>query len=225
MSPTPTSRRRAQAGFTLAGLLVILTVMSVFIAYTVPRQWSIAMKRDRERQTIFVMRQYARAIMEWQKRHGGLPTSIDQLKDARSPRLIRGPKGELLDPLTGKLDWILVPPQAAQQGVPQGAPQSPWARDTSGRYTMGGGGNTQTNPNTATSASPNTPNPNTPTGATASPRDYKGPFVGVRPAATGASYMALNGAEKYEDWIYTVQDLQNEINARAQAMQISAQWK
>jgi type II secretory pathway pseudopilin PulG len=228
MSRTTSSER----GFTLAGLLIILTVMSVFIAYTVPRQWSIAVKRDRERQTIFAMRQYARAIMEWQKRHGGLPTSLDQLKEARAPRLVRGPNAELVDPLTGKVDWILVPPQAVQTGAPVaggGVARSPWLTDTSGQYTHttpgGGGTATSTTGTTSATDTTGTANPNTPTGAAASPRDYKGPFVGVRPAATGASYLALNGAEKYEEWIYTVQDLQNEINARNMSMTIASQWK
>ena len=93
----------AESGFTLAGLIVILTIIAVFIAYTVPEQWSKIMQRERERQTIFVMKQYARTIHEWQAKHGGgFPTSMDQIKEARLPRMVRGPKGELLDPLTGK---------------------------------------------------------------------------------------------------------------------------
>lgn len=218
--------RKSEGGFTLAGLLVAMTVLMIFIAYTVPKQWSLALQRDRERQTIFVMRSYARAIMEWQRRHGGLPTSLDQLKEARSPRLVRGPTGELTDPLTGKVDWILVPPQAVQnngqmananqQQQQQPGPRSVWTNPaaqtgTGGpQYTMGNGNNT------------GTPNPNSATGQAASPRDYKGPFVGVRPAKTGQAYLMLNGSDKYEEWTYTVQDLQNEINARNMAMQ---NWK
>jgi hypothetical protein len=47
-----------------------------------------------------------------------------------------------------------------------------------------------------------------------SPKDYVGPFVGVRPNATGKSFIALNGAEDYSEWVYTVQDLQREIQLR-----------
>jgi type II secretory pathway pseudopilin PulG len=185
-----------ERGFTLAGLIVIMTIISVIVAYTVPRQWSMIMQRDRERQTIFIMKQYARAIMEWQKRHGGLPTSLDQLKDARSPRYIRGPKSEYIDPLTGEVDWIMVPPGAVQQQ------QQP---------TIGGG--TVNNPPT------NTTGNNTPGGLgnfnpQASPKDYVGPFVGVRPNKTGKSMLTLNGADQYDQWSYTVIDLQNEIAIR-----------
>src|SRR3954452_14530910 len=112
-----TAKPRNQSGFTLAGVLVIMTIIAVMVAYTVPRQWSIAMKRDREKQTIFVMKQYARSITAWQLAHGGLPVTLDQLKEARSPRLVRGEKAEWVDPMTGKVDWILVPPQVAAQGV------------------------------------------------------------------------------------------------------------
>src|SRR4051812_6106093 len=113
MSRTAISKQSSdERGFTLAGLIVIMTIISIFVAYTVPRQWSMILQRDRDRQTIFIMKQYARAILEWQKRHGGLPTSLDQLKEARSPRFVRGKKGEWIDPLTGEVDWVLVPPGA-----------------------------------------------------------------------------------------------------------------
>src|SRR5207253_7296426 len=114
--------RTRESGFTLAGLIVILTIIMVFLAYTVPTQWSKLMQRDRERQTIFVMKQYARAIHEWQAKHGGLPTSLDQMKEARLPAIMRGPTGEMLDPLTGKMDWILVPPGAYTQPQPGPGP-------------------------------------------------------------------------------------------------------
>jgi hypothetical protein len=51
-----------------------------------------------------------------------------------------------------------------------------------------------------------------------SPKDYVGPFVGVRPNATGRSFIALNGAEDYSEWVYTVIDLKAEIQLRQTAM-------
>src|SRR5258708_10929560 len=75
----------SEAGFTLAALVVLLTIIAIMVAYTVPRMWSKVLQRDRDQQTLFVMKQYARAINEVQKKHG-LPISLDQLKQARSPR-------------------------------------------------------------------------------------------------------------------------------------------
>jgi type II secretory pathway pseudopilin PulG len=177
MSPTRTSD--TERGFTLAGLIVILTILLIFVTYTVTRQWSAIMQRDRERQTIFVMKQYARSINDFAKAKGN-PVKLDQIKEARLPRYIRGPKGEYIDPLTGKVDWILVPAGAVTRTVDP----------ATGKQT--------TNFNAA-----------------ASPKDYVGPFVGVRPPVTGKAYLSFNGADSYETWVYTVQDLQNEIALKA----------
>src|SRR5688572_15799323 len=82
--------RRGQEGVTLAALIVILTIIAIVIAYTVPTQWSLVMKRERDRQTIFLMKQYARGIMAFQKKHNSLPVSLEQLQDAKEPRFLRG---------------------------------------------------------------------------------------------------------------------------------------
>jgi type II secretory pathway pseudopilin PulG len=175
-APAASRQPSAQTGFTLAGLIVILSIILIFVAYTVPRQWSMIMQRDRERQTIFVMKQYARSIYEFSKTKGAIPTKLDQIKEARLPRYIRGVKGEYLDPLTGKSDWILVPAGAVTRTVDPATGKS----------------TTQFN-------------------AAASAKDYVGPFVGVRPPLTGKSMMSVNGADTYENWVYTVDDLKNEI--------------
>ena len=92
MSPTRTSER----GFTMAGLIVILTIIAIFIAYTVPQQWSKVMARERDRQTIFVMKQYAQAIRAYQLKNNAVPTSLDQ-SSRRGPRADPG-AGEWICP-------------------------------------------------------------------------------------------------------------------------------
>lgn len=205
MSPTASSERaRGQEGFTLAALIVILTIISIVIAYTVPTQWSLVMRRERDRQTIFLMKQYARGIMEWQKKHQSPPTSLEQLREAKEPRFLRG-KEEWPCPLTGsEEDWILVPPQAL---IAAGAPTPPGAQQTPQQMPV-----------------PPVPGqPGVPTGTKlnkeASPPDYEGPFVAVRPKATGKSLIALNGVEVYDEWVYSVQDLQAEIMMRQMLLQ------
>jgi len=116
--------REGERGFTLAGVIVIMTIMMIFVAYTVPRQWSTIRQRDRERQTIFIMRQYAIAIDAFEKRNHALPVNITQLKDARQPRFVRGPKAEWVDPLTGEVDWLIIP-QAAGATPPPPQPGTP----------------------------------------------------------------------------------------------------
>jgi type II secretory pathway pseudopilin PulG len=184
--------RRSQQGFTLAGLLVILTITMIFIAYTVPEQWSKILQREREKQAIFVMKQYARAINDYSAKHG-VPTSLQQIKEARLPRIIRGPKGEWVDPLTGKMDWILIPPGAVQiTPVPPGANPAT------------NGGAPQTGPQSKINLA-------------ASPKDYTGPFVGVRLPLTGQSMLTFRDSDAYENWYYTVDDLKADVKAATAA--------
>ena len=190
---------RSQEGFTLAALIVILTIISIVIAYTVPTQWSMVMKRERDRQTIFIMKQFARGILNWQTKHNNTaPVSLQQMQDARKPLMLRN-GGKWPCPLTGsEEDWILVPEQAvAPDGTVQGAGGSP------------------VNPATGTQPGGRPPSK---LNKDLSPADYVGPFVGVRPNFSGESFIALNGAEDYSEWVYTVHDLRAEIAQRQAAL-------
>jgi hypothetical protein len=42
-----------------------------------------------------------------------------------------------------------------------------------------------------------------------------GPFIGVRLTMTGESIVPLNGQTKYEEWVYTINELQRDIAAAA----------
>jgi type II secretory pathway pseudopilin PulG len=206
MEPPTTPGNRSERGFTLAGVLVIMTVMMIVVAYTVPRQWSTVMQRDRELQTIFIMKQYARAIHEFSRKNGNaFPVSIQQLKDAKLPRYVRAKDGEYIDPLTGEVDWLIIPASAAgatgqaipgTQGTGAGRPSGPTGATGPGGPGAGGA-----------MAVPGIPI-----------KDYAGgPFIGVRPPKTGPSFLEFNGAQNYEQWSYTVIDLRNEMQARVNA--------
>ena len=189
--PLPTN----QEGFTLAALIVILTVISIIVAFTVPPQWSMVLHRERDKQTIFQMRQAARAIAIWQAKHQGLPTSLKQLKEAKQPRVIRVSGESFPMPLTGKEeDWILVP-EAALEPVAAVTP-----------------------PNQPPSTQPMMPPSKLREGG--SPPGYEGPFIGIRPNKTGESFIALNGAEDYSQWVYTTRDLANEVRTRVAAINV-----
>lgn len=162
--------------------------MMIIVTYTVPRQWSVILQRDRELQALFVMKQYAIAIDEFERKNHALPVNIDQLKQARQPRFVRGPKAEYADPLTGEVDWLIIP-QSAQGATGQRLPGP--------------------TPGAAPGATPNQPVavPGIPM------KDYAGgPFIGVRPNKKGNSLLEINGSQKYEEWSYTVNDYRNERN-------------
>ena len=190
-----------ERGFTLAGLIVVMTIMMVFVAYTVPRQWSTILQRERELQTMFVMKQYARAIHEFSRKNNNtFPVSMDQLTKAKLPRYLRAKNGEYIDPLTGEVDWLIIPAAAA------GATGAPAPGTTGGSAPNSG-------PSTGTAGPATAPTvPGIPM------KDYAGgPFIGVRPAKTGKSFLEFNGAQNYEQWSYTVNDFRNEMNARIAA--------
>jgi type II secretory pathway pseudopilin PulG len=179
--------RKSEGGFTLAGVMVIMTIMMIFVAYTVPRQWSAVLQRDRERQTIFIMQQYAKAIDAFEKKNHALPVNISQLKGARRPRFVRGPTAEWIDPLTGEVDWLIIPQSAAGAAGGPPPPGQPQTQTTVPGVPM---------------------------------KDYAGgPFIGVRPNKNGDSLVELNGAQKYEQWSYTVVDYRTERIARLNAAQ------
>jgi hypothetical protein len=188
-----------------------LTIMSIIVAYTVPTQWSLVMRRERERQTIFLMKQYAKGIAAWERKHQGLPTSLEQLQKARQPRMLRG-TGVWANPLTGQEDgWILVPPTAIEAGAAGNTLPQADARGPAGIGQPGvgvgrpaGQGGVMTAPGKLNAA--------------ASPKDYVGPFVAVRPNASGKSLISLNGADDYSQWVYTLQDLKTERQQRQMMM-------
>lgn len=230
--------RAGERGFTLAGVLVILTIVMVFVAYTVPKQWSTIMRRERELQTIYVMKQYARACREFNKKHSVYPSSLDQLKEARLPRFLRGPKDGMIDPLTGEVDWLIVPASAAPApgGTPGAGGQivgSSGSVATPGGAMIGvggaapPGGNAGTSSGGTTSTTGTNANNGQPQTLPGIPiKDYAGgPFVGVRPPKTGESILEFRGAKSYEQWSYTAIDLEAEVNLYFQGLTNSLQWK
>jgi type II secretory pathway pseudopilin PulG len=104
----PMNRRKSnqhERGFTLAAVLVMLSVLMIFAAYTVPQMWSDILRRERDYQTVFAMKQYARAITEYTKQRKVPPTTLDDLEKQMKPRVLR----KLYpNPLSGEVDWILV---------------------------------------------------------------------------------------------------------------------
>jgi len=203
----PTVRRTAQSGFTLAGLLVILTVIAVIAAFLVPKMWSSIMWRERDLQTMWVMEQYARAINDFQRATGGLPTNLEQLEKQKMPRVLRQ---TYVNPLSGELDWIMVPVGTATPGLQQ-QPGQP------GQPAQGGGpGRPQGNqpPGTGLPSQGQGPGGLGIQQGGGDPRSYSGPFIGVRPPQTGDSFLELFGQKSYENWMYTINELQLEQAAR-----------
>ncbi|MCP4202123.1 MAG: type II secretion system protein [bacterium] len=95
--------RRRQAGYNLVALMVIVAVVNIAIAASLP-MWSKVIQRDKESVLVFRGLQYAEAIRVFQKRTGRFPTRLEELIEIE-PRCIR----QLwLDPMNEEPEWGLV---------------------------------------------------------------------------------------------------------------------
>lgn len=109
--PRSTPRRRPD-GYSLVALMVIVAVLNIAIAASLP-VWSNVIQRQKEGELIFRGLQYAEAIRVFQKRTGRFPTRLEELIEIE-PRCIR----QLwLDPMNDEPEWGLILAQAAQGGA------------------------------------------------------------------------------------------------------------
>jgi type II secretory pathway pseudopilin PulG len=98
-------------GFTYIGLLIAVALLSIGLA-AVGQVWSTAMKRERERELLFIGAEFRRAIGHYYEASPGVkqyPRSLDDLlKDQRFPVTKRHLRKIYLDPMTGKPNWGLI---------------------------------------------------------------------------------------------------------------------
>ena len=99
---TPSAPRRG-AGFTLVELMVVLVIIALLLTIAVPRYFGAVEngKRSVQRQNIAAIRD---AIDKYRGDQGSYPQTLDDLVEKKYLRAIP------VDPLTGRTDWIPVPP-------------------------------------------------------------------------------------------------------------------
>lgn len=193
--------KRRSLGFTLVGVAVLIAIITILIAAVGPSVYAL-MQRDREEELIFRGKQYARAILLFQRRYGRYPISLQELHKSR-PRTIR----KLWDdPMCDCDDWHLLiagQPDAGPIGKPGGPPTTP--------PPGGGGGNRP--PSTYGGLFPPTPVPQIP--PTPTPRSIfgsdnqtvnVGPIVGVRSKVHKEGFRDWRGLKFYDEWRFIAGD-------------------
>jgi type II secretory pathway pseudopilin PulG len=109
--------RRGEEGYNLVILMVLVTVMNVAVAVTLP-SWSKWAQREKEEELIFRGLQYAEAIRVFQTRHGRPPNTLEELIEVE-PRSIR----QLYpNPMTENGKWGLLVQAQPGTGGGQGGP-------------------------------------------------------------------------------------------------------
>lgn len=176
--------RGGEAGYNLVILIIVMTVMNILVAASLPA-WTAVIRRDKEEELIFRGLQYAEAIRLFRNRTGGLPTRLEQLIEVK-PRCLR----QLWkDPMTEDGKWVLIfegqPLPAGNGGVP-GNLDPNWE-----------GGGTEIPPESL----PGGPDAQGDVVAV-------GPIKGVRSRSKDDSFLKFDNRDRYDLWYFTV-DLLN----------------
>lgn len=94
-------KRFGESGFTLAGVLVALAFLLIFMT-AAATQWSFIKKRAKEEELLFRGRQYARALKFYYIKFQTFPDNIQELLDEKCIRQL------YKDPMTEKGEWTLI---------------------------------------------------------------------------------------------------------------------
>jgi type II secretory pathway pseudopilin PulG len=176
--------------------MVLVAVINITVAAALP-SISQAMKREREAELVFRGLQYAEAIRVFQLRTGRYPNSLRELLEL-NPRCIR----QLwTDPFNDDGEWGLV---LAQQPTTDGQ-LTPGSEETGQRQ----GREAFQRRRRQSQPKELEPRENvTEEGRRGVPRRgqvvSRGPIMGVKSLSDEESVRTFNGAEKYSDWLFTV---------------------
>ncbi|HYG62839.1 MAG TPA: hypothetical protein VEL74_09680 [Thermoanaerobaculia bacterium] len=192
---------RGESGYNLVVLIVIITVMNVMVAAALPL-WSGAIQRDKEEELIFRGLQYAEAIRVFQNKQSRLPVRLEELIEAE-PRAIR----QLWkDPMTEDGKWQLIfqnmqgaplQPQPGGIGGDPAAGEDPAARPRPRRERDDDEGESENNGRDGDGDSGFG-------GPAKGDQVAVGPIIGVRSRSTKASFITWNGRQRYDEWQFTI---------------------
>lgn len=112
-----------QRGFTLAGALSLIAVMSILLALAVPL-WSRVKLRDNEEELIFRGKEYVEAITRYQQRFGAYPPDLETLQKLKFIRRLYP------DPMTKSGKWKVIHPDSLVQTGEAGKINQPGQQDS-----------------------------------------------------------------------------------------------
>jgi len=180
-SPSP------QAGYNLVMLMVLLTVLNIMIAASLPA-WSAVIRRDKEEELIFRGLQYAEAIRLFKNRFERDPVRLEELIEVQ-PRTIRK---LWKDPMTEDGKWGLISALAPQAVVP---PNGQGGQ---------GGGNPDGGPIEDPDDSQDGQGQDEDSGFGPKKDEVQvGPIKGVHSKSRKTSFLVFNGKDRYDEWHFT----------------------
>lgn len=214
------------AGFTLVGVVVAIAVLTILIAAVAPSVATIS-QRDKEIELVFRGKQYARAILAFQKRYGRYPNALKELEEIK-PRSIRQLWKEPMSNTVEGWDLIIagtpdampmsagpLPPGGGMPGQPRPPRTTPGGPSTNNQPPStysGGGGDSPPFLGGSGGAPPPTPAPFS-TGIFAG-RDQGqkvGPIVGVKITMRKRALRKWRDKEFYDEWRFIAGDADNDV--------------
>ena len=180
------ARRKLDAGYAMAGLLIAIAIMSGVMSMVMPA-WHTWAKREKEAELIFRGEQYMRAIELYQRRFAGAyPADLETLVDQRFLRQAYA------DPVTGDEFEILT--QASVRAAPGQAPPVPGMPAGNDRQPQFGSV-TRADPGTASSPAPFSE-------AAAGLSGGGGGIIGVVSRSTDTAMALYMGRNRYDEWLF-----------------------
>jgi type II secretory pathway pseudopilin PulG len=119
--------RRSAAGFTYVGLLALVVLIGLLLS-AAGEVASVAGRRERETQLLWVGHQYRAAIARYRSRNRAYPQTLQELlgPSADAPLKVRYLRRLYPDPMTNAVDWVLVPaPSGGIMGVASSSKRAP----------------------------------------------------------------------------------------------------
>lgn len=196
-----------ERGYTLAGALVLLAIMAIFMALAVPL-WSRVKQRDNEEELIFRGSEYIEAIARYHAKFATYPPDIETLVKLKYLR------HEYLDPMTKSGKWKVLHPDALVQTGAAGTINRPGqgqvqSQNSGAPGNTGGGsltGDDDDDDDNSTAGGQN----GQPGLGSDDDKDKDeepevesiGPVVGVVSRSKKASIRIYNGQEFYNKWVF-----------------------
>lgn len=185
-------RTSRQAGYNLVILMVLVTLLNIAVAASLPA-WSAVIRRDKEEELVFRGLQYAEAIRVFQTRFQRPPIRLEELIEVE-PRSIRR---LWKDPLTEDGKWVLIPLQGPPGPQVQPGQQPPL--DDVGRV------KDPENPDGDPEGEPQGEDDGFGFGPKKGEEVQIGPFKGVHSRSRKTSFLVFNGRDRYDEWHFTVE--------------------
>jgi len=191
-----------EKGYTLAGVLTLIAVMSIFMAMAAPL-WTYLKQRDNEEELIFRGREYMEAVGRYQKKFNAFPPDLETLLKLKMIRKL------YKDPMTKSGEWKVLHPESLVQTGQAGAVNTPGTQSqsqpfglpTQSQSTQDRG--SQDQDNTGNQTEPGLESDANDKNSDEEPEVKSvGAVVGVVSRSKKKSFRIFNGQTTYNKWLF-----------------------